>query len=443
MNKKVYLIQPTYRSMDGKLIKGMPIFNYSYNLPMLSAVIPADWEKEFCLEYFDDINYSSDASVIIITSMGYDVMRAKEIAEEFRKKRKYILFGGHMDDFSDVVISETAHSVFHGYPNKEQMKNILYELITGNYSPEYNCGMNINSVFDYSVFEGKPMLFLPVVSSLGCKNACTFCCYTPSYKGNYRLRNIKNVLIDLKSIQKIKKTAAFLDANIYNNRAYLKTLCNGMIKEKIKLFWGAQCTIDVGDDPEILKLMYKAGCRMLFIGLETINQKNLDYLGKPYKTAKYLNQLKNIRKTGIYYCGSFMLGLEEDNEDSFESLYKFIVKSRISLPHINIFLPVPGTFLYNQLKSEGRLTGMLENKEEFKKNNPLYSVPCNNVYFKPKRLSKVTLENEFLKIYGKLCSVFQIIRRSLAFNPIISIILFHFNFELRKKYEAMMIAHNK
>jgi len=443
MNKKVYLIQPTYRSMDGKLIKEMPIFNYSYNVPMLSATIPPDWEKEFCLEYFEDVDYSSNASVIIITSMGYDILRAKEIAEKFRAKGKYILFGGHMDEFSDSILGGAAHSVFHGYPDHKQMNKILQELITGKYSNIYDCEMNIDFTFDYSMFEGKRMLFIPIVSSLGCKNTCSFCCYTPPYKGNYRLRNIKNVLRDLKKIQKINKTAAFLDANIYNNREYLKRLCNGMIKEKIKLRWGAQCTIDVSDDPEILNLMYKSGCRLLFIGLESINQQNLDYLGKPFNTSKYLNQLHRIKKSGIFYCGSFMVGLEEDNVNSFESLYKFILQSKITLPHLNIFLPLPGTVIYNQLKSEGRLSDILADNEKFQKNNPVYSVPCNNSYFQPKRLTKDTLENEFLKIYGKLFTIIQIIRRSLVFSPVYSIIFFRLNLELRKKYKAMMIAHNK
>jgi hypothetical protein len=47
VKKKIYLIQPTYRNVDGHLLKGTSLFIHSLVLPMLSATIPTDWEKEF------------------------------------------------------------------------------------------------------------------------------------------------------------------------------------------------------------------------------------------------------------------------------------------------------------------------------------------------------------------------------------------------------------
>ncbi len=100
MKKKIYLIQPTYRNVDGHLLKGTNLFIHSLVLPILSATIPSDWEKEFCLEYFEDINYDTDASVVGISSMGYDLIHGMEIAEAFTKQEKIVIFGGYQAHFS-------------------------------------------------------------------------------------------------------------------------------------------------------------------------------------------------------------------------------------------------------------------------------------------------------------------------------------------------------
>src|SRR4030042_4440066 len=100
MKKKIYLIQPTYRNVDGRLLKGTSLFIHSLVLPILSATIPTDWKKEFCLEYFEDVNYQSDASVVGISSMGYDLVHGCEIAETFKKQGKVVILGGYQAYFS-------------------------------------------------------------------------------------------------------------------------------------------------------------------------------------------------------------------------------------------------------------------------------------------------------------------------------------------------------
>ena len=85
MKKKIYFIQPTYRDMNGSLIKRWTLFNHSLNISMLGGAVPDDWRNEYCLEYFDEVNFNTDASVVVISCMGYDILHALEIAKEFRR----------------------------------------------------------------------------------------------------------------------------------------------------------------------------------------------------------------------------------------------------------------------------------------------------------------------------------------------------------------------
>ncbi|MBI4811299.1 MAG: radical SAM protein [Ignavibacteriales bacterium] len=438
MKKKIYIIQPTYRLMDGTLLKEFPIFNYSYNLPLLSATIPTDWEKQFGLEYCDDVDFNSDASVILITSTGYDIAHAVDIALKFKRKGKISIFGAHMDDLSDQLMRQVCNSVFYGYPNPLKMAEILKDIESGNLQAEYHCGMNIDFPFDYSVFRNKKMWFIPALASLGCRYSCSYCCYTPIFSGHYRVRHVDNVITDLRSAHTFHRPIVFLDANLYNNRTYLKRLCERILSEEIHMRWGGQCTIDIGDDREVLRLMRKAGCHMLFFGLETLDQNNMIQLNKSFDTYRYADQLRQVRNAGIHIGAFFMLGLDEDNIDTFEMVYKFCRDTKIAVPYVHIFFPVPGTPLENTLAYQNRLpTTMFD---QYLEKMPQFSVPCSFAYFTPKKLTVNELENRYLQLFGKLTRFSNIIRRTMVINLFDAGIIFKLNLEARRKYRSMIKA---
>lgn len=435
INKKIYFIQPTYRRMDGSLVKGWTLFNHSLNLSMLSGAVPADWSKEFCLEYYDEVNYDTDASVVVICCMGYDIMRALEMAKKLKSKRKKIIFGAHMDDFSEAILGKVCDSFFYGMPTPDDMKNMLEDLLADSLHPKYQFGMNINYPFDYTMLKGKRMPFIQIIGSQGCINKCKYCCTAGVYKGRYQLRKIEFIISDLKNIRDITRYVSFIDPNIYNNREYLKRLCSRIISERIGVHWGAQSTINIGNDREVLNLLYQSGCRVLFIGLETLEQENLEIFGKEYLTDKYSEYVKNIRKAGINVVGYFMMGLDRDTLETFENTYRFIRQSHLVLPIINVLLPVPGTAIYDQLKSEGRI--LVDNFEKFLKDNPLYSVPCQHIFFTPRNMTAAELESGFIKLAKRLFTTKEIFKRSIIPNPLHSFVLLLMNFELRRKYMAM------
>jgi radical SAM superfamily enzyme YgiQ (UPF0313 family) len=436
MNKKIYIIQPTYRKMDGSLLKSWSLFNHSLNLPIISATIPEDWKKETCLEYHDDLNFQTDASIIIISCMGYDIMHALEIAGKYKEQGKIVIFGAHVDDFSDRILSDVCDSVFYGIPSPNEMARLLDDAVSGKLLWRYRFGFNINFPFDYSVLKGKGMPFIQVQASVGCKNKCNYCCASPqSLSGKFRLRKIDFIINDLKTVSKITKYVSFIDPNIYNNRLFLKALCRRMINERIKLIWGAQSTVDVGDDAEILKLLRKSGCRILFLGLESLEQNNLNFLNKPYDKTRYLGQVLRIKKAGIHVAGYFMFGLDFDTEESTDAIHRFVHDSRIALPIVNVLMPVPGTKLFKFLKDEGRL--LMEDSADFLQRNPLYSVPCQTPFFVPKSLSVDVLTRSFLDLVNRLYTYRQIIMRAFVSRPSEAMKILLINLELRKKYLKM------
>jgi radical SAM superfamily enzyme YgiQ (UPF0313 family) len=435
LKKKIYILQPTYRRMDGSKIKGWTMFNHSLFLPIFSAVIPKDWEKQTCLEYYNDIDYETDASVILISCMGYDIMYANEIAQNFKQLGKKIIFGAHWDEFSEKILTKVCDAVFYGFPSPENMAELLHDILIGKPEKTYNFGININYPFDYSVLKGMKFPFMQVQASIGCKHDCSYCCASQTYRRKYFLRRINYVISDLKTISKMSRFASLMDQNLYNNPKYTKMLCERIIQEKIKIIWGGQCTPDIGNDPELLGLLKRAGCRILFLGLESLQQDSLNQLNKKFPSEAYMSQIMAIRKSGIFVVGYFILGLDGDNVNSFDKLYRFAVKSGMKIPIINILIPVPGTKIFYDLKDSCRL--LINDEKEFAEDNPLYSVPSNLPFYKPAQMTTDEIREGIRTLGKKLFALNHIIRRSLTTNPAYSYVLYKMNMDLRRKYYAM------
>ena len=81
-----------------------------------------------------------------------------------------------------------------------------------------------------------------------------------------------------------KKIVYFVDDNIlgYGEGSEERgiRLFKGMIERKIRKIWVTQASVNIADKPEFLKYAYKAGCRFLFIGIESILSDTLKEMKK-------------------------------------------------------------------------------------------------------------------------------------------------------------------
>jgi radical SAM superfamily enzyme YgiQ (UPF0313 family) len=438
MKRKIYLIQPTYRCREGRLLQGRRLFMHSLAIPALSATIPADWEKQFCLEYFQDIDFDTDAGVVGISCMCSDIFRGSEIAGEFRRRGKKVIFGGATAQLWKRLVAPVADAVVLGHPGPEEMKEVLDDALGGRLRREYRLGMNVDFPFDYATLPAKSISFLPVLASVGCRNHCQFCCTAAMENGQYHLRPIDVVLQDMRNVRRLTRRIVFVDTNLYNDREHLAELCERMIAEDFRFIWGSECTLSVGDDPRILRLLREAGCRLLIIGIESTSQSNLRDMGKPNLVRRYREQLERIRQAGISVGGFFMFGMDDDSRSTVEELFRFVRDARISLPLVNLLTPVPGTALFKRLKAEGRmLTG---DEVDFLKQNLAYDTPMYRCYFRPQQMRPVEAEQALLELRSRLCTFPEILRRSLVPDPILSVVLLLMNLRYRSETRAIARA---
>jgi radical SAM superfamily enzyme YgiQ (UPF0313 family) len=190
---------------------------------------------------------------------------------------------------------------------------------------------------------------------------------------------------------------------------------------------------------EILDYLYKAGCRILFIGMETVSQSNLDNVNKNYTVQCYADRVRNIRKAGIKIAGYFMFGLDVDTYETSGMVYEFIRKTRIAVPILNILIPAPGTKIFERLQNEGRL--LFADDQDLLQNNSFYNSACNTCFYVPKSMTPEDAEKGFLELNRKLASYYQIFRRSADLNPLVALFLLGMNIGFRKEYLKLRRIH--
>ncbi len=154
----------------------------------------------------------------------------------------------------------------------------------------------------------------PIMTSWGCPFDCNFCSVTAMFGKKYRFRSPQNVIAELK--QKKPRRVFFYDDNFAANRKRLKTLLRMMIDEGSRFGWSAQVRTDVARDPELLDLMRRAGCWMVYLGLESVDQATLDSFDKSQSVDDIVFAMKTLHEHGIKSHGMFVLGADGDSRAS-------------------------------------------------------------------------------------------------------------------------------
>lgn len=208
---------------------------------------------------------------------------------------------------------------------------------------------------DLTLLEGhKPLRSIPVATSRGCPFNCTFCSVTPMFGREYRFRATGKVLDELSLYR--GRNVFFCDDNFTANPVRSKELLKGMISRKIGLKgWGAQVRVAAARDDELLELMSRAGASVVYIGLESINPATLELYKKQQTVEEITYGIRRFHQFGIRVHGMFVFGGDSDTVQTIRDTVDFALETKVDTVQFLMLTPLPGTPLFNQLETEGRL----------------------------------------------------------------------------------------
>lgn len=402
---KVLLIQASQYSRDNVLCKQKKINVPGLLFPHLASLTPDDWEVETVIEIIEDVPFDTDAELIGIAAMGHAIFRAREIAREFQRQGKTVVFGGFMATLAPWFISDCADSIIYGDAEKA-WPLLLEDFKEGRLKKEYRIEVdNLEGlpVPRYELLKEKRTGFMmPVQAGRGCQHRCSFCSIACVYEGKYMSRPVGEVIRDIEKIKSLGYRGFYLvDDNLIGDGNYLDELVRRI--KPLKMMWSSQCSLNLARSPGLLEKVARSGCRILSFGLESNSQEGLDKLNKSWvNVGDHEKLLMRVNRAGIMATAEFILGTDGDTAESIRELYRFVMRTKIAVARFYILTPIPGTDLYHQFKAEGRL---LHEDYQF-----YTSTHC---VFKPNKMSPRELDESYQWVIDRIYSLPSIIKRTI------------------------------
>jgi radical SAM superfamily enzyme YgiQ (UPF0313 family) len=249
---------------------------------------------------------------------------------------------------------------------------------------------------------------IPVQTARGCPLDCEFCAASKIF-GGYKRKPVERVIAEVREIKKRwpRPFIELADDNTFVHPEWSKRLVRAMAEEGVH--WFTETDVSVADDPDLLDLLGRSGCRQVLIGFESPNRaalRGIDAVDwKAKRHDRYLRAIDAIQKRGVSVNGCFITGLDHDTPDTFGEIERFVKKSGLSEVQITVLTPFPNTALYRRLKAEGRLL-----RDRFWEQCTLFDVA-----FRPKRMSVDDLETGLEYLMGALYTQDETERRKRGF----------------------------
>lgn len=397
------LINPFY-AKDAHGSFGKHVLTPTLALTTVASGTPIGWDVEIWDENLLQGPPPADPmpEVVGITVHLTFAHRAYELARWYRARGAKVVLGGlHVQTCPDEA-QQYADAIALG-DGAVLWRQILNDVDEGKLQARYACG------FGRPYRENPPPRrdLLPrnsylttssIVATRGCHNRCGFCYLaTDGLRMPYQMLGVEQVVEQIR--QDAQPYAVFTDNNLGSNRQYLYSLCQAL--RPLEVIWSAAVSLDVTDDPELVREMSRAGCTGVFVGFETLNAANLAAAGKRSpRPEDYGRRVNVFHDNNIQVNGSFVFGFDEDGPDVFQETADWIERTRLACATFHILTPYPGTPLFAQYEREGRL---------LHHNWSLYDT--SHVVFRPRRMTVEQLQDGYACTYLRIFSMPSIWKR--------------------------------
>jgi radical SAM superfamily enzyme YgiQ (UPF0313 family) len=311
----------------------------------VAGATPPDYDVSLLDESTARLDYDTPCDLVGLTANTASAPRAYEIAAEFKKRGKTVVMGGiHATALPDEALQH-AHCV--GVGEAEGFwPGLLADWAAGRLQPIYrNEG--------YPPLEGLPFprrdllhrgayfLTNTIQTSRGCPFRCSFCSVHKFFGGRYRMRPLDEVTEELRTLRP-DGPLIFVDDNIFGHRERAAELMERLIPMKFN--WFGQASTDTLRDEKFIALAGRAGCRIIFVGFESLSNENLAAVNKPFNKPEQAHEIvQRLHRHGIGCLGAFIVGLDEDDEGVFDRIVQFVTDVQLDVVQIAIRIPIPGT----------------------------------------------------------------------------------------------------
>ncbi len=256
-----------------------------------------------------------------------------------------------------------------GFMDGEPIPDVVYrtgsDTIINGEAPRWNGGeytidiprheMFPNQSYRYPFVRRFP--FATVLTDFGCMHHCRFCAIGQL---GFKLRSIPNVIEELDRIRQLGFRDLYIDDQTFGaDRGRTERLLEEMIRRDYRMGFICFSRADV-IEPGLLKLMKRAGCHTIALGVESTDDANLDAAHKGLSAARIRDAVRWCRSEGIRTVGTFVVGLPGMTKQEATTIGQYAASIGLDFASFNVPVPRPGTGLREDAIRNGWIPDRLE-----------------------------------------------------------------------------------
>src|SRR5687768_13379297 len=379
-------------------------------LATLAAYLRPDDEAVIVDEHVGALDLDDAPDLVVIQVDITNARRAYRIADRYRAKGVFVALGGlHVTSLPDEAAPH-ADAVFLG-PGEPTFPQFLDDFRMGRPGRVYRSTVDrtldrLPPVRRDLIDRRRYLVPNSLVVTRGCPQHCDFCYKDAFFAGgrSFYTQRVDDALAEIARLP--GRHLYFLDDHLLGDRRFGEALFEGM-RGMRRLFQGA-ATVDSILRGDLIERAAAAGLRSLFVGFETLSSGNLARSNKRQNLGRdYAAVTDRLHDLGIMINGSFVFGMDDDDEDVFARTVDWAIAHGITTATFHIQTPYPGTRLFARMEAEGRI---LTRDWDF--------YDTRHVVYRPARLTPRALKAGYDWAYREFYRWPSIARGSLAHGSI-------------------------
>lgn len=379
---RLLLINPKYPesfwsfkwAIDG-ILPGKRAVNPPLGLATLAALTPAHWEIEIIDENVTSIPLQPEVDIIGICGMGVQFRRQRDLLQFYREQGYFVVAGGSYASLRPEIYAPLADCVVAGEAE------YLWPRFCADYEHGQPAGLyretGVVALTDsptprFDLLQLERYSTATVQFSRGCPFRCEFCDIIVMFGRKPRHKTLAQVERELDRLRALKvRNVFFVDDNLIGNKAVAKELLRFLAdyqrRHDFPFGFGTEASLNLAQEPDLLRLFREAGFVWVFIGLESPDEASLKETGKVQNMREdMLVSVRRIYANGIDVLAGFIIGFDNDTLETFDKQYRFIMQSGIQAAMVGLLTALDRTPLFERLKREGRLIEQADNTDNTK-----------------------------------------------------------------------------
>jgi len=332
----------------------------------IAALLPKEWN----LKLVDlDVANLRDAQIrwadwVLVSGMIVHEESVHEIVARCAAHGRPLIAGGPIFTTGHERFPDIEHFVLG--EAEELMDEVVADMVAGRVRHIYRAqrfpDLARTPIPRWDLIQLDHYASMAVQFSRGCPYDCEFCDIVEMNGRVPRLKTPARMLAELEALRARgwRGTVFIVDDNFIGNKTRVKELLREIItwRRRVRppMTFITEASVNLADDPELLRLMVEAGFKKVFLGIETPVAESLIECRKVQNSGRdLLAAVRVIQAAGLEVMGGFIIGFDNDQADVFERQFEFIQRAGVATAMVGLLTALPQTRLWRRLAGEGRL----------------------------------------------------------------------------------------